>query len=797
MKTLKAIVLTLFALIALTHPSYSQHKLERKIPVKTHVEYSLDTVMQRIDDMQETLNNISLFQQKHLDTTHLRDRLTGITATLTGIQQSLESGQTVEYKHLLLDEFILQDIRNQLSGWRTQLFAYNNSLIRMNAETTAFTKDSVLRQLVTDSAYREMYREEIVQLTRKWAGTRKSTEQSLAGINALQSAITGPYFQTVELLNQVTAARQQIAGRLFRQEYPYLWRVGKDIDTVVAAAAPGRLAALRSQRSILEYFIVHNWGYYFLALLIGAAFYVWANRSFRVLKKMPDEQKPDTQAPQSQPPHNQSALAQLHLRHLRDPPILSSWVIILNTLPFFNFNAPPLLAQCGQLLLLILVTILFSRQWPRRALLFWGLILLLYIISLATSTLLTPDTQGRIELLAISIAAIALGYIATKRIKLYLPYQKAIRIVLTIYLLLNTLSILANALGRVTIAKLCSITAIFGLLQAILLSVFIECVMDAFQLQLAAARMRKRSASGLQLLTRLQKGLFRTLVFIAAVAWFIAFSINLNVYDSLLAGIARVLQHPIKLGSVVFKFGSVLLFVALVYLSHLLQKYVGYLYGSGESGKIEQTGKKGSRLVMIRLVLVIGGFLFAIVASGLPLDKITIVLGALGVGIGLGLQNIVNNLVSGIILVFEQPFQIGDYIELNGKKGIVHDMGIRASKLVTEEGMEIIMPNGDLLSGEVINWTIRDRQVRVEVPLTVQAGHSYEEIRTVVQESLKDHPDLSKTELPRILLTSSSEKTVSVTVVVWVANIGQIQTIKSEILRLLIQKLAEKQIKTV
>src|SRR5690348_6751689 len=95
----RAIYLTLSVLIALTRPGYSQHKRERRTPAKTHVEYSLDTVMQRIDDMQETLNNISLFQQKHLDTNHLRDRLTDIVATLTGIQRSLDGGQTVEYKH--------------------------------------------------------------------------------------------------------------------------------------------------------------------------------------------------------------------------------------------------------------------------------------------------------------------------------------------------------------------------------------------------------------------------------------------------------------------------------------------------------------------------------------------------------------------------------------------------------------------------------------------------------------------------------------------------------------------------
>ena len=72
---------------------------------------------------------------------------------------------------------------------------------------------------------------------------------------------------------------------------------------------------------------------------------------------------------------------------------------------------------------------------------------------------------------------------------------------------------------------------------------------------------------------------------------------------------------------------------------------------------VPQEGKKGSRLVMMRLVLIIIGFFLAVVASRLPIDKITIVLGALGVGVGLGLQNIVTNLVSGIILIFESPFQ--------------------------------------------------------------------------------------------------------------------------------------------
>ncbi|HLI93082.1 MAG TPA: mechanosensitive ion channel domain-containing protein, partial [Puia sp.] len=250
-------------------------------------------------------------------------------------------------------------------------------------------------------------------------------------------------------------------------------------------------------------------------------------------------------------------------------------------------------------------------------------------------------------------------------------------------------------------------------------------------------------------------------------------------------------------GSVTFTLGNVLVFVLILYVSHQFQKYIGFLFGVQDDRAMPQEGKKGSRLVVFRLLLVIIGFFLAVVASGLPIDKITIVLGALGVGVGLGLQSIVNNLVSGIILIFERPFEVGDYIELNGKKGIVRDMGIRSSRLVTEDGTEIIMPNGDLLSGEVINWTVQNNKVRIEVPITVEAGPTLDEINTIVQDTLKDHAGLSQENKPKVLLSAANEKTLSFTIVAYVGNISQIQSIKSEILRLVHLRLKEKGIKTV
>ena len=235
----------------------------------------------------------------------------------------------------------------------------------------------------------------------------------------------------------------------------------------------------------------------------------------------------------------------------------------------------------------------------------------------------------------------------------------------------------------------------------------------------------------------------------------------------------------------------------IIYISNILQQGVGSLYGKIESTWDPEVKKNGSRLAMTRLVLIVIGFLIAVAASGIPMDKITIVLGALGVGIGLGLQTIVNNLVSGVILIFEQPFRIGDFIELGDKKGRVLDIGIRSSKIVMEEGAELIMPNADLLSGRVINWTLRNDNVRVELPISIVPGHSFEEVRATIMEALQENEHVVMETPPEILLLSVNDKTMSINVQVWINDVHKLQSIKSELLNVIYSGFAAKDIKVV
>ncbi|MFN3802830.1 mechanosensitive ion channel family protein, partial [Belliella pelovolcani] len=176
------------------------------------------------------------------------------------------------------------------------------------------------------------------------------------------------------------------------------------------------------------------------------------------------------------------------------------------------------------------------------------------------------------------------------------------------------------------------------------------------------------------------------------------------------------------------------------------------------------------------------GFLLAIGASGIGFEKIAIVLGALTLGISFGLQTIVNNLVSGVILAFEKPIQVGDNIEVGGRMGTVKDVGIRASKIQGYDGSEIIIPNGDLLSQHLINWTLSDKKRRVELLIGVSYGSDIDLVTDLISRQLALDEILKNPE-PRVYLQNFADSAIEFRVLFWVENFDTWVLIRNAVMR--------------
>ena len=176
----------------------------------------------------------------------------------------------------------------------------------------------------------------------------------------------------------------------------------------------------------------------------------------------------------------------------------------------------------------------------------------------------------------------------------------------------------------------------------------------------------------------------------------------------------------LEVGTVSIAFKSVATALAVVLVTVVLTGVVEFLLDREIVPRLNLRPGAGYAIVTFtRWSMFIVGAALALAALGIDMGKITLMAGALSVGIGFGLQNVINNFVSGLILIVERPIGVGDVIEWGSKSGTIMRIGIRSSTVRTGQGAEILVPNGDLVAKEVVNWTRSDRQRRYDIDIDV------------------------------------------------------------------------------
>lgn len=227
---------------------------------------------------------------------------------------------------------------------------------------------------------------------------------------------------------------------------------------------------------------------------------------------------------------------------------------------------------------------------------------------------------------------------------------------------------------------------------------------------------------------------------IATALWLIAALDAFLLWTPIFREIRRSLQASFTVGSLTISLGSVLAAAVAVWLALAISRVIRFFFEEEVASRVALP--PGVPATMSRLIhyaiLVIGAFL-ALAAAGIEIGQLAIVFGAFGVGIGFGLQNIVNNFISGLILMFERPIRVGDAVTLGALSGEVSAIGIRASTIRTWDGSEVLVPNGNLIASELINWTLSDTKRRLELPVGVAYGTDPERVIELLVAEMNGH----------------------------------------------------------
>jgi potassium-dependent mechanosensitive channel len=243
-----------------------------------------------------------------------------------------------------------------------------------------------------------------------------------------------------------------------------------------------------------------------------------------------------------------------------------------------------------------------------------------------------------------------------------------------------------------------------------------------------------------------------------------------------------VLAMELRQGTIGITVGEVIAFFLTVWLAFLLSAFIRFVLVEDVYPRLHLA--RGLPYVISSLLnyaILFLGFLLAVGALGVDLNKVTVLAGAFGVGLGFGLQGVVNNFVSGLIVLFERPINVGDAIRMSDVEGEVRRIGIRSTTVRTAEGADIIVPNASLVAEKVTNWTYSDHLRRMDVRVGVAYGTAPQRVLALLHGVAASHPGVLADPAPLALFLSFGDSALNFELRAWTDRFAQWVVIRSEL----------------
>jgi potassium efflux system protein len=725
---------------------------------------SLETGLSRVRFLQRTLGQSA-------GSTEIERSLSATGARLENMEASLRAASPDEVTYRQIDRMRVDwlEFDATLAAWEASLEADATAVDSARAELKSLeeTWNATLTDESGDRVPAALI-EKIDQLLLKAGELQAALRDRAAALLVVQDEVSSNRSRVGDALEQVTRLSAKIGERLFAIENDSLW------SALHAGPRGGSLGAevVKSWREAageLVRLLGENRGR--LALQI-ALFGVLAAGGWFLVRRIPGDTTAD--------PASREAAAFL------DRPVSAALILTLfATFLIYPRTAVPLHGAALTLLLLPYFRYLPKLAHPAVLGPAYGLGAV-FLLDRIHDFALPHSLFSRLVLLAIACLGIACWAWALRkggrRALGHAPARStSLRVLVRTAIVFLVVAIVANVVGNVSLADQLTVVAVKGAFAGGVLYIVARILESLSFLLLAfmASRGAIMVVRHRDLLERRARLLIRTA---AAGTWIVFVLWIMRVIEQSGQVIMAALTKKWTVGNLHIALGSIVAFAVAMTIGILVARILRFVLDEAVFPRTSlPRGVPAAISATVRYLVVTAGFVMAFLAAGLEMSQFTFLVGAFGVGIGFGLQNVVNNFVSGLILLYERPIQVGDVLQVGTLQGRVRRIGVRSSTLATFDGAEVIVPNANLIATDVVNWTLSDRVRRVDIAVGVGYGSDPKAALEILARVARAHAEVLKSPEPMALFVGFGDSALLFELRFWTPEYDAYVRVASEV----------------
>lgn len=441
---------------------------------------------------------------------------------------------------------------------------------------------------------------------------------------------------------------------------------------------------------------------------------------------------------------------------------ISTGILLLFLLNFFMFSNIPLSVRHFQLLAIVLpVLLILKKSMPTHLDKYFYFLMLLYALSIVEKYASGFDLDARIFsiFITLSLSVYLVALIKNRILNTFFAvnFLKFAYIFFNFLLLLLVISLFADIYGATLLAA-----KITSAIMTALYSALIFYVMTMILTAYIIIFLRRRIASASLEIERFTLSLEKTMTFLIKLfmsLWFVKILLSgIGIWTYVIKGKDSIISLSWQVGQATISLESLFDFFMIIVGTWLLLRVINIVLEVEVFAHFKfPRGIPTAIVTVLNYIFTIVGLLIAFSSLGITIEQFTLIFGALGVGIGFGIRNIIANFISGIIMVFERPIQIGDTIEINQTMGTVQAIKTRSSIIKTFDGSEVIIPNADFIAKEITNWTLSDERRRKTLIFKVDMQSDIDTVLEIMKSVVNAHPNVLHEPEPMATFVSFGE----------------------------------------